>query len=1217
MSYEIFLSYAHKDADMYGKEYIDEIKRQIEESLQEKDIVFLDADALKLGNEWNAKIQDCLEKSKVFICLISENYIKSEYCTRERLWWAQKEMAKGQLNQSTLPMFYIDIDKNADAETQQKISKLKHLQSDKTFHPWFPEGVNFTAKELVKKRLDEAGVVARIQEIRQNSVTVSKIISSVPPYNQRFVGRIDELCKIRQICSHRGMEIDSIPVLHGEAGCGKSEISFSYAHGYASEYPGGCFFVPMESVKSWSSAWIKLADEVDKNSGYQIYEMLGLSKDDRKQVPEEFAKSLAQQMFVRVNNVGRSLMLLDNIDCMELLTEAGLRTLFATGTIPENLDIIATTRITPVLDGCSKAVAVPIGNLDEDAAMELLRLHCETTSFNQAPPQNDQTTSDAKELLAFLEYHAWSVEIIAGYLGRESKYGTTPQDVLEQLKQNFEIKTKYGSFRDIPDCTEKLLQPTVDKIKELEMGEEIIEFATAAAMFSPDAVGVKLLELLWLKRHGDKKCSKKNSWLLARETLKDYHLLSAENNGISRMHRLTHSYFQKCNQDTQQELAADFAGIIEKTENKTLTEKDAKAIFGLAQFILAQSWKGEFAASIISWINTILLEWYYLDESENLLDELEAIVEISDNPELKADLASLWGNFYEHSCHYEMALTNYNKALNIRLKSLPDNHPDIASSYNNIGGAYLKMGEYENALTNFNKALDIRLQTLPKNHLGIASFYNNIGGVYLEMGEYENALTNFNKALDIRLQTLPKNHPDFAISYDCIGGAYINMGQYENALTNHNKALDIRLKSLPENHPDFAISYNCIGCAYIDMGEYENALTNLNKALDIRLQTLPPNHLGIAKLYGNIGSVYSYMGQYNDALTNLNKALDIRLQTLPPNHPDIAISYSSIGCVYSRTGQYENALTNYNKVLDIRLQTLPENHPDFAISYDCIGGAYIDMGQYENALTNLNKALDIRLQTLPPNHPDIASSYNNIGSVYSKIKQYENALTNLNKSLATTLQVLPENHPSIATLYNNIGYIYDDIAQYEKALMYYNKALDIRLHVLPENHPDIASSYNSIGRMYDDMGQYENALKNLCKALEIQLQTLPDDHPDIASSYNSIGCVYSRMGQYKNALTNLNKSLGIITLILPKNHPYITSSLNNIGGVYEDMGQYENALIYYNKVLEIYLQTLPDNHPDLAELYTNIGRLYECMGQDKNAVIYYNKASEINDRIED
>ncbi|MBR6587346.1 MAG: toll/interleukin-1 receptor domain-containing protein, partial [Kiritimatiellae bacterium] len=477
MKYEVFLSYAHKDADKYGRDYIDEIKRQIEASLGGEELVFLDADALELGDEWNSKIQECLDKCSVFVCLLSENYVKSEYCARERLWWAQKEMKKGRLNKATLPLFYIKIDDSADADAQRELERLSHLQNDVAFTPWFPDGAKFSARELVRRRLENARILSKIQSIKDDAETIGKSISSVPPYNQRFVGRVNELCRIRQVCTHGGMAIGSIPVIHGEAGCGKSEISFAYAHGYASEYPGGRFFVPMEHAKSWDEAWLRLAEKIDSRSCLPVYEVLGLKKEDRQQEPADLAKVIAQRMWIHIRNNGQTLFLLDNIDNMELLEDGMLTGLFPTGEVPEDLDMVATTRGTPVLDNCSMAVTVPIGDLGEDASLELLRLHCGNLPFNLAPPRNDRETVAAKELLKFLEYHAWSVEIVAGCLGKEHRYGATPEKVLEELRCNFQINATCRSFREIPDCIEKLLQPSIDRIKQLELGDEILELA--------------------------------------------------------------------------------------------------------------------------------------------------------------------------------------------------------------------------------------------------------------------------------------------------------------------------------------------------------------------------------------------------------------------------------------------------------------------------------------------------------------------------------------------------------------------------------------------------------------------------------------------------------------------------------------------------------------------------------------------------------------------
>jgi tetratricopeptide (TPR) repeat protein len=70
------------------------------------------------------------------------------------------------------------------------------------------------------------------------------------------------------------------------------------------------------------------------------------------------------------------------------------------------------------------------------------------------------------------------------------------------------------------------------------------------------------------------------------------------------------------------------------------------------------------------------------------------------------------------------------------------------------------MGEYSKALSYYEKDLEISQKTLPANHPDLAISYNNIGGMYDNMGEYSKALSYFKRALDIRQRSLPPNHPD-------------------------------------------------------------------------------------------------------------------------------------------------------------------------------------------------------------------------------------------------------------------------------------------------------------------------------------------------------------------------------------------------------------------------------------------------------------------------
>jgi tetratricopeptide (TPR) repeat protein len=340
--------------------------------------------------------------------------------------------------------------------------------------------------------------------------------------------------------------------------------------------------------------------------------------------------------------------------------------------------------------------------------------------------------------------------------------------------------------------------------------------------------------------------------------------------------------------------------------------------------------------------------------------------------------------------------------------------------YYYLGWIKTDQGKYTEAITYFEKALEIKQKTLPANDPSLATSYNNIGEVYRNMGEYSKALSYYEKALEIRQKTLPPNHPDLANSYSCIGSVYYDMGEYSKALSYYEKALEIYQKTLPANHPDLATSYVNIGLVYDNMGEYSKALSYYEKALEIRQKTLPANHPHLATSYSNIGSVYYNMGEYSKALSYYEKALEIQQKTLPANHPHLATSYSNIGLLYYNMSEYPKALSYYEKALEIKQKTLPANHPSLATSYNNIGGVYYNMGEYSKALSYYEKALEIRQKPLPANHPDLATSYNNIGAVYVNMGEYSKALSYLERALNIFQCSLPPNHPSIKTVKESI-----------------------------------------------------------------------------------------------------------------------------------------------------------------------------------------------------
>jgi CHAT domain-containing protein/lipoprotein NlpI len=497
-----------------------------------------------------------------------------------------------------------------------------------------------------------------------------------------------------------------------------------------------------------------------------------------------------------------------------------------------------------------------------------------------------------------------------------------------------------------------------------------------------------------------------------------------------------------------------------------------------------------------------------------------------------------------------------------------------ASSFNNIGLAYWKLGNYEKALENYNRVLSIRLTALGSKHPALATTYNQIGNVFWSLGNYEKALENYNKALSIRLKAWGFNHLTVASTYNNIGNVYADLGDCKKALENYDKSLSIRLKLMGMTHQDVAQSYDNIGLVYDGLGDYKTALGNFNQALSIRIKILGPENRSMAVCYNNIGNVYSHIGDYRHALENHNKALSIWSRVLGPEHPEVAAGYCDIGLVYWHSGDYAQALDNFTHALTIWLKTLGPEHPNVAKSYNNIGIVYYELGDYEKALENYQKALAIRIKVFGSEHTDIAISYSNIGNVHLAQGEPEKALESFNKSLAIKLKTLGPEHPSVAISNLNIGSAYCNLGEYQKALEQFNKALSIQLNALGAGHPDVGQSYNLIGTAYYHLSNYERSSENYKKSLAILLKPLGPGHPQVAEVYYNYGRTLRAQKKLRSALDFLKKSIVITEKIravvkseeLQKTYTEkVRNRYDEIVTLLLEMGRPKEAFEYYER----------------------------------------------------
>jgi CHAT domain-containing protein/tetratricopeptide (TPR) repeat protein len=305
---------------------------------------------------------------------------------------------------------------------------------------------------------------------------------------------------------------------------------------------------------------------------------------------------------------------------------------------------------------------------------------------------------------------------------------------------------------------------------------------------------------------------------------------------------------------------------------------------------------------------------------------------------------------YYHQGRYADAEPLHRRALAIREKALGHNHPDVATSLNNLALLYKSQARFADAEPLYKEVLGILEKTLGQDHSLIASSLNNLAALYQEQGRYAESELLHQRALAIREKALGADHPAVGESLANLALLYAEQGRYADAEPLYQRALAIREKALGRDHPSTAVSLSNLAGLYQDQGRYRDAEPLRKRALAIYEKALGADHPDVATAMDSLVVLYSRQTRYTDAEPLLKRALAIRKKALGADHPNIAKSLNNLAELYRNLRRYGDAEPLYLQSLAILENTLGRDHRDVATTLNNLAWMYNQQANYSKAL---------------------------------------------------------------------------------------------------------------------------------------------------------------------------------------------------------------------------------------------------------------------------
>src|SRR4028119_173953 len=208
---------------------------------------------------------------------------------------------------------------------------------------------------------------------------------------------------------------------------------------------------------------------------------------------------------------------------------------------------------------------------------------------------------------------------------------------------------------------------------------------------------------------------------------------------------------------------------------------------------------------------------------------------------------------------YELAIEYFKKA--IALQQELDMERELSSSLNYLAGLYYFQGRYSEAEPLYLQAVEIDRRSLPEDHPSLATHLNNLAGLYKSQGRYSEAEPLYLQAVEIDRRSLPEDHPRLATHLNNLAGLYESQGRYSEAEPLFLQAVEIHKRSLPEDHPSLAIDLNNLALLYQSQGRYSEAEPLFLQAVEIFRSKLPANHPNIQVVWEN------YVGLWREGIS--------------------------------------------------------------------------------------------------------------------------------------------------------------------------------------------------------------------------------------------------------------------------------------------------------------------------------------------------------------
>ncbi|MFK8030035.1 MAG: tetratricopeptide repeat protein [Gammaproteobacteria bacterium] len=386
--------------------------------------------------------------------------------------------------------------------------------------------------------------------------------------------------------------------------------------------------------------------------------------------------------------------------------------------------------------------------------------------------------------------------------------------------------------------------------------------------------------------------------------------------------------------------------------------------------------------------------------------------ELTDQPEIRAELLSTLGDVYASLGEYDRSLAQHTEAQALH-ESL-SNSSGVIRNLKGLGQAYVGLRKHDEGIANLEQAISLERRQNPEGSRELVDLLTTLGEALLSNDNIMESQTQVRAALELHEDLGMLKDEQYGSTLVLLGDVLQRLGDYGEAEQVARNALDVfsSRSALPSASRLDALQI--LSVALVQLNRLDEAETLFLEILDVEAKVYGADHPALDNNMVQLGRLYRKALKIDQAELWIRRAVDHSTRTRGRKTFDTGYDLQELGMIMERKGDVDAADSAYQEALDIYTEVLDQNNSYISPLAAAYAVFLTRNDQPERALPLAERALRVANAALPEGHWLQANALAAVGLAQQALGNNEAAAV----TLAEAFKELSESRPGVGnTIY--------------------------------------------------------------------------------------------------------------------------------------------------------------------------------------------------------